>query len=101
MLVNIIGAVLLVSLVGVVGAYGLIRFFVMSRSKIMILVSFAAGSMMAVSFFDLIPEAIGGGGNTMLVMEYLVLGFVIFLLIEKAFLLFHCHEENCNLHSSV
>lgn len=92
---------MLVSLAGVIGAYGLIRFFVLGRAKIMILVSFAAGSMMAVSFFDLLPEAIGDGGNVMLIMEYLVLGFVIFLLIEKAFLLFHCHEENCNLHSSV
>jgi zinc and cadmium transporter len=101
MLLSIIGAVLLVSLIGVVGAYGLIRFFVMGRSKIMILVSFAAGSMMAVSFFDLIPEAIGDGGNVMRIMEYLILGFVMFLLIEKAFLLYHCHEENCNLHSSV
>ena len=101
MLINIILANLAVSLIGVVGAYSLIHFFAKSRSRIMILVSFAAGSMIAVSFFDLLPEAIAGHGSTMLMMEYLVLGFVIFLLIEKAFFYYHCHEENCARHSSV
>ncbi|MEK7131385.1 MAG: ZIP family metal transporter [Patescibacteria group bacterium] len=101
MLINIILANAAVSLIGVAGAYSLINFFIKSRSKIMILVSFAAGSMIAVSFFDLLPEAITEHGNTMLMMEYLVLGFVIFLLIEKAFFYYHCHEENCDRHSSV
>lgn len=101
MLFNIILANAAVSLIGVVGAYGLIHFFAKSHSKIMILVSFAAGSMIAVSFFDLLPEAIGESGNIMLVMECLVVGFIIFLLIEKAFLIYHCHDENCHLHSSV
>ena len=34
-------------------------------------------------------------------MEYLVLGFVTFLLIEKAFFYYHCHEEHCSRHASV
>jgi zinc and cadmium transporter len=101
MLANIIGANLLVGLIGVVGAYGLVHFFIKNRSKVMILVSFAAGSMLAVSFFDLLPEAIAEHGNVMLIMEYLVLGFVAFLLIEKAFFFYHCHEENCDRHASV
>lgn len=100
MLANIIGANLLVSLIGVVGAYGIVHFFAKSRAKIMVLVSFAAGSMIAVSFFDLLPEAMAEHGNTMLMMEYLVLGFIIFLLIEKAFFYYHCHEENCDRHAS-
>lgn len=101
MLASIIGANLLVGFIGVVGAYNLIHFFTKNRSRIMILVSFAAGSMVAVSFFDLLPEAIGEHGNIMLLMEYLVLGFAAFLLIEKAFFYYHCHEENCNRHASV
>ena len=100
MLANIIGANLLVGLIGVVGAYGLIHFLAKNRSKILILVSFAAGSMLAVSFFDLLPEAIAEQGNVMLIMEYLVLGFVAFLLIEKAFFFYHCHEENCDRRAS-
>jgi len=101
MLANIIGANLLVGLIGVVGAYSIIRFFIKSHAKIMVLVSFAAGSMIAVSFFDLLPEAITKHGDLMLMMEYLVLGFVTFLLIEKAFFYYHCHEEHCSRHASV
>lgn len=101
MLSNIILANAAVSLIGVAGAYSLINFFIKSRSKIMILVSFAAGSMIAVSFFDLLPEAIAEQGNVMLMMEYLVLGFVAFLLFEKALFFYHCHEENCDRHRSV
>ncbi len=101
MLLNIILANVAVSLIGVVGAYSLVNFFVKSHAKIMVLVSFAAGSMIAVSFFELLPEAIAGQGNTMLMMEFLVLGFVIFLLLEKAFFYYHCHEENCDRHGSV
>lgn len=101
MLFNIILANVAVSLIGVVGAYSLINFFVKSHSKIMVLVSFAAGSMIAVSFFDLLPTAIAGHGNIMLMMEFLVLGFVIFLMLEKAFFYYHCHEENCERHTSV
>ncbi|TSC84918.1 MAG: zinc/iron permease [Parcubacteria group bacterium Gr01-1014_13] len=100
MLANILGANLLVGLIGVVGAYSLIHFFIKNRSKVMILVSFAAGAMIAVSFFDLLPEAIAEHGNVMLIMEYLVIGFVAFLLIEKAFFYYHCHEENCERHAS-
>ncbi len=100
MLENIIGANLLVGLIGVVGSYVLIHFFAKNRSKVMLLVSFAAGAMIGVSFFDLLPEAIAEHGNIMLVMEYLVIGFVAFLLIEKAFFYYHCHEENCERHAS-
>lgn len=101
MLTSIILANVVVSLIGVVGAYSLIHFFVKSHAKIMVLVSFAAGSMLAVSFFDLLPTAIAGHGSIMLMMEYLVGGFVIFLLLEKGFFYYHCHEENCERHSSV
>lgn len=101
MLINIIGANLLISLIGVFGAYALIHFFIKNNAKLMILVSFAAGSMIAVSFFDLLPEALERHGNIILIMEYLVIGFVAFLLMEKAFFYYHCHEENCNRHVSV
>lgn len=99
MLANIIGANLLVGLIGVIGSYVLVHFFIKNRSKIMIMVGFAAGSMVGVSFFDLLPEAIAEHGNIILMMEYLVLGFITFLLIEKAFFYYHCHEEHPDQHA--
>lgn len=100
-LTNILAANLIVGLIGVIGAYSILTFFVRNRTKLMFLVSFAAGAMIGLSFFDLLPEAMAGHGNVMLTMEYAVLGFALFLLMEKAFFYYHCHEENCRLHGSV
>ena len=98
---NILIANSIVGLIGVVGAFSILTIFVKNHAKLMFLVSFAAGSMIAVSFFDLLPEALEAHGNIMLTMEYLVSGFVLFLLIEKAFFFYHCHDEHHHLHGSV
>ncbi|MBI5731854.1 MAG: ZIP family metal transporter [Candidatus Magasanikbacteria bacterium] len=101
MLIKIILANLLVGLCGVLGAFGVIKFFARHRSRMILLVSFAAGSMIAVSFLDLLPEAVAAHGNLNLMIKFLMLGFILFLLMEKAMIYYHCHEENCRLHSSV
>lgn len=100
MLASIILANVIVGLIGVVGAYGILTFFVKNHSKLLFLVSFAAGAMLAVSFFDLLPEALSRHGDFMVIMEFFVIGFVVFMLIEKSLLFYHCHEENCRAHSS-
>ncbi len=99
MLTNILGATLLVGLIGAIGAYGIVNFFAREHHKLMFLVSFAAGTMIAVSFFDLLPEALAKG-NIMAMMEFAVIGFVVFLLIEKMLLYYHCHDEDCYTHAS-
>ncbi len=101
MLINIILANIVVGLIGVLGAYTVIRFFAKDHHRLMFLVSFAAGSMIAVSFLDLLPEALEASVEPMILMEFLVLGFVLFLLIEKGLIYYHCHEENCSIHHSV
>ena len=101
MLSNIILANIIVGLTGVLSAYSVVRFFAKNHHRLMFFVSFAAGSMIAVAFFDLLPEALAKHGAVALTMEYLVLGFVLFLLIEKGLIYYHCHEENCHVHQSV
>lgn len=78
---------------GIVGLVGVIS-FVFSRktlNKIIILfVAFSAGALIAGAFFHLLPEALeklSYGWSSGL----LVLGFVIFFLIEK-YLWHHCHS---------
>ena len=100
MLISIIVANIIVGLIGVVGAYVIVNFFAREHFKLMYLVSFAAGALIAVSFFDLLPEAISKGGDLMKMMSYFVAGFVFFLLIEKSFLYYHCHDEDCQNHAS-
>ena len=101
MILNIVLANIVVGLIGIFGAYSVVRFFAKDHHRLMFLVSFAAGSMIAVAFFDLLPEALAKHGTVALTMEYLVLGFVLFLLIEKGLIYYHCHEENCQVHQSV
>ncbi|MEK7508614.1 MAG: ZIP family metal transporter [Patescibacteria group bacterium] len=101
MLLNIILANIAVGLVGVLGAYSVIRFFAKDHHRLMFFVSFAAGAMIAVAFFDLLPEALAAQKEAMITMEFLVLGLVLFLLIEKGLIYYHCHEENCRVHQSV
>lgn len=96
----IVFSTIAVGLIGVLGAYGVIGLLAKNRERIILLVSLAAGSMIAVSFFDLLPEALTSHGDLMTIFEFLVLGFIIFLLIEKTVLFYHCHEENCQIHST-
>ena len=100
-LLNIILANAIVGLIDILGAFLIIKLVQHRHSQILYLVSFAAGAMIAVAFLDLIPEAVKTHGNLTVVMEFLIAGFMLFLLIEKALVYYHCHEENCQIHSSI
>ena len=55
------------------------------------LISFAAGAMITVAFFDLLPEAVEEAGEND-AFFYVLLGFVIFFFAEKFIRLFHFHH---------
>jgi len=57
------------------------------------MISFAAGTMLAVSFFDIIPEALEDLGNG--TMNYILLGIILFLIVEKYIHWHHCNTEHC------
>jgi zinc and cadmium transporter len=71
-----------------------------------VLVAFATGSIIATSFFDLIPEAFGqleelnGNGaqiDIMVLFIFITLGFIVFYILERFIYWFHGHaheEEN-------
>ncbi|MBI4414751.1 MAG: ZIP family metal transporter [Candidatus Kerfeldbacteria bacterium] len=54
------------------------------------LVSFAAGSLLAAAFLDLLPEALSESDEPVGLMPWVLGGLLLFFLIEK-FLLFHHH----------
>jgi zinc and cadmium transporter len=59
---------------------------------LVILVAFAAGSMMGVAFLELIPESFGAIGN----FHYVLFGILGFLLLESLIHWHHTHyEKNC------
>jgi ZIP family zinc transporter len=65
------------------------------RDKLHIILGFSAGAVIAVAFFDLIPEAIEIGSkhysiSTLLTM--VALGFIIYLVLDRTIFL-HGHEH--------
>ena len=56
------------------------------------LISFAAGVILSATFLDLLPEAVREGEENVYVL--VLLGLIIFFLIEDLFLHFHHHEKH-------
>lgn len=68
--------------------------------------SFAAGTMLTVAFLDLLPEAAEAFESTGIehaidrAALMVLLGFLLFFVVEKLLLWYHCHEEHCDVHTS-
>ena len=69
------------------------------KNKLHYIMAFAAGVLLGVVAFDIFPEIIDQiriyNFNSLEVMIALVLGFLIFHILEKSILIQHCHEESC------
>ena len=65
-----------------------------------ILISFAAGGLLGGAFFHLLPEAVEKGGPVFLMV---VLGIIVFYLIEMFLQWHHCHveEKKCKIRKNV
>jgi zinc and cadmium transporter len=94
----ILASVILVSLLSFVGI-----FFLALKSKtlerILIgLVAFASGAMLGGAFLHLLPESLESGLNGN-VFIYVILGIVLFFILEKFLYWRHCHEAGCDIHA--
>ena len=61
------------------------------KDNLHLMLGFSAGAVVALAFFDLIPEAIelAGSAEPHDTMAVVALGFLIYLLIDRSLLLFH------------
>ncbi len=87
----IIGATLLISLISFIGVFTLSFRKEFLKKALLVLVAFAAGSLIGVSFFDLIPEAIELGGTSGSL--YIVIGIIVFFVVERFVGWHHSHHE--------
>jgi len=64
------------------------------------LVSFAIGALLAAALLDLLPEAISkaGAANASQVGLTLLVGLLVFFVLEKLVLWRHCHHDTCEGH---
>lgn len=90
-ILSIITAAFLVSLISFSGAFILVSGRLVTK-RTSYLLSFAAGTMLAVSFLDLLPEALktSAGSN---IFEPAFFGVVVFFFLERFVLWFHHHDE--------
>jgi len=94
MALDTLGYILLFSFIGSVAglAGGLLLLLNEKYAKgiSLFLVSFAVGVLLAATFFDLLPEAVELGGDS--VWLWALAGFGLFVVLEKAFIWHHSHE---------
>ena len=68
------------------------------RDRLHIVLGFSAGAVVAVAFFDLMPEALDLAGKThelSTVVSFVALGFLLYLLMDRLLLLHgHSHEDD-------
>ncbi len=88
-----------VSLVSFVGALGLLLKKNNMSGILIVLVGFAAGSLIGCAFMHLLPEALMGCSDPVGLFLYVLLGFVLFFVLEKYLYWRHCHKERCEVHT--
>ena len=94
----IILATLVDGLMGLVGVFSLWvkeKFF---KKLLMVLVAFSAGALLSGAFFHLLAESLDSL-PVMTVFAFMLIGFVVFFIVERFLHWHHCHEEKeCKVH---
>jgi zinc and cadmium transporter len=91
-------SVFIVSLISLIGVFTL-SFDQKKLYKFLIyFVSLSAGTLMGDAFIHLIPEAMRDNKKEINVSLYILLGVLVFFLLEKVLHWRHCHKEPCAEH---
>jgi len=94
----IIVATFIVSLISFVGAVTLVLSKNRLQKILLVLVGFAAGTLIGGAFLHLLPESIEQSKEINNIFLSVIIGFVVFFLLEKL-LWRHCHEKTCPIHT--
>lgn len=98
-LAYILASVVLASLVSLVGIITLVLHPRLLERILFALVSFAAGAMLGAAFLDLMPEAIEHAPDG--VFPAVLVGIVVFFVVETFLYWYHCHSGRCERHTHV
>ena len=63
------------------------------------LVSYAIGAMLGAVFLEILPHAFSLAGNVETVSATLLLGLLLFFVLEKLVIWRHCHGDHCEVHA--
>lgn len=93
-----IGSVFIVSLVSLVGILTISLNAEKFRKILLLLVSFAAGSLLGGAFIHLLPEAFEEIEDTTTISFIILLGILLFFILEKILHWRHCHTPTSKEH---
>ena len=96
-LLPILLATFLVSLLSFVGVLFLSLNDKILNKLLLILVAFASGALLGAAFLDLLPESFALGSEEAFV--FVLLGMMLFFVIEKFLRWRHCHDGKCDIHA--
>lgn len=84
-----------------VGGAALFLFFPegMRRTLIPYLISYATGTLLGAAFLGMIPHALVHAGSRQILSAVLI-GIILFFLLEKLVLWRHCHNRECDIHGT-
>jgi len=91
-------SVLLVSLVSLVGLFTLLLKTEKLKKILLFFVSFSAGALIGDAFIHLIPEAVEQSGFGLAISLSLIIGILLFFVLEKFIHWRHCHHPTCKEH---
>jgi zinc and cadmium transporter len=87
-----------VSLISLIGILTLAIKEKLLQKILFSLVGFSAGALIGGAFLHILPEALEKSKSEA-VFYYLILGIVLFFLLERYFYWRHCHNGICNIHA--
>jgi zinc and cadmium transporter len=101
--------ILLFSIIGslgsIISATGFLIIKLESQHKLVpLLIAFANGTLLASALLGLIPEAlehaVEEGGEFFPILLTVLIGIIIFFVLEKFIIWHHCHEVACDIHAA-
>ena len=91
-------ATFIVSLISFVGVVTLALKDKILNKSLLILIGLSAGALMGGAFLHLLPEAVEKSTG-LDVYLFVLIGFILFFLIEKVLHWRHCHKGECDVHT--
>ncbi len=96
LLFQIILATTLVSLMSFIGIIAIFKNISLKDHTLKLMISLAAGSLLAISFLDLLPEALAENKNPNNIFIAVLISFLAFFILEKYI---HWHHCKCSDHN--
>ncbi|MEF8879196.1 MAG: ZIP family metal transporter [Candidatus Thermoplasmatota archaeon] len=97
-LIQIMSATFAIALIAFVGVLALSVNEKLLNQILIVLVSLSAGALMGGAFLHLLPKSIEEGGSHD-VFIFVLVGFILFFIIEKVLHWRHCHDGKCDVHT--